>query len=111
MKISKSAIARRALGPAVFVLAAASIFLLPILITAQTYSSGQPVWPAYEGWERNADGSFSLVFGYMNDNWEEQPVVPVGPENNIQPGGPDQGQPTRFQPRRNRFMFNVRVPK
>src|SRR5207302_4305361 len=50
-------------------------------------------------------------FGYMNDNWEEQPYVPIGPENNIQPGGPDQGQPTRFQPRRNRFIFSTRVPK
>ena len=61
-------IARRAFGPAVFVLFAAAVFLLPTLIKAQTYSSGQPVWPAFEGWERNEDGSFNLVFGYMNDN-------------------------------------------
>jgi len=47
----------------------------------------------------------------MNDNWEEEPFVAIGPDNNIQPGGPDQGQPTRFQPRRNRFMFRIRVPK
>ena len=47
----------------------------------------------------------------MNRNWEEEIDVPVGPDNNIQPGGPDQGQPTHFQPRRNRFMFRVRVPK
>jgi hypothetical protein len=78
---------------------------------AQTYSSGQPVWPAYEGWEKNDDGSFNLVFGYMNDNWQEELNVPVGPENNIQPGGPDQGQPTHFLPRRNRFIFRVKVPK
>lgn len=103
--------ARRALGPAVVVLFAAASLLLPPPTKAQSYSSGQTVWPAFEGWERNDDGSFSLVFGYMNDNWEEEPHVPIGPENNIQPGGPDQGQPTRFQPRRNRFMFRVRVPK
>ena len=36
--------------------------------------------------------------------------MPVGPENAIEPGGPDQGQPTRFQPRRNRFVFSIRVP-
>jgi hypothetical protein len=82
-----------------------------VLVWAESYNSGQPVWPAYEGWERNADGSFNLVFGYMNDNWEEQPDIPVGPGNNIEPGGPDQGQPTHFQPRRNRFMFRIRVPK
>src|SRR5262245_41744998 len=111
MNIMKSASARRAFGPAVFVVLAAAFFLLPALVKAQTYSSGQPVWPAFEGWEKNADGSFNLVFGYMNDNWEEEPFVPIGMDNNIQPGGPDQGQPTRFQPRRNRFMFRIRVPK
>ena len=44
------------------------------------------VWPAFEGWERNADGSFNFVFGYMNDNWEEELDVPIGPENNIRAG-------------------------
>src|ERR1700739_3683660 len=78
---------------------------------ADSYSRGQSVSPAYEGWEQNADGSFNLLFGYMNTNWEEEPDVPVGPENNIEPGGPDQGQPTHFFPRRNRFVFRVRVPK
>ena len=80
-------------------------------VPGQSYSSGQPVWPAFEGWERNDDGSASLVFGYMNDNWQEEFDVPVGPENSIEPGGPDRGQPTHFQPRRNRFIFRVRVPK
>src|SRR5215203_2717950 len=104
-------IGRWALGPAAFVVLAAIVLLLPSLPNAQSYSSGQPVWPAFEGWEKNDDGSFSFVFGYMNENWEEELSVPVGPDNNVQPGGPDQGQPTRFQPRRNRFMFRVRVPK
>ena len=75
-----------------------------------SYSSGQNVSPAFEGWEQNADGSFNMMFGYMNRNWEEEPVVPIGPDNNLSPGPPDQGQPTRFQPRRNRFVFKVRVP-
>ena len=80
-------------------------------LPAQSYSSGQNVWPAYEGWEKNPDGSVDLLFGYMNDNWDEEIDVPVGPENSIQPGGPDQGQPTHFLPRRNRFIFRVRAPK
>ncbi len=78
---------------------------------AQTYSRGQNASPAFEGWEQNADGSFNFLFGYMNRNWEEEINVPIGPENNIEPGGPDQGQPTRLLPRRNRFIFRVRVPK
>jgi hypothetical protein len=78
---------------------------------AQTYSRGQNASPAFEGWELNPDGSFNFLFGYMNRNWEEELNVPIGPDNNIEPGGPDQGQPTRFLPRRNRFVFRVRVPK
>jgi hypothetical protein len=78
---------------------------------AQTYSRGQNASPAFEGWEQNPDGTFNFLFGYMNRNWEEELVVPIGPDNNIEPGGPDQGQPTRLLPRRNRFVFRVRVPK
>ena len=78
---------------------------------AQSYTSGQPVYPAYEGWEKNDDGSFNLVFGYMNENWQEELNVPVGPDNAFQPGAPDQGQPTHFLPRRNRFIFRVHVAK
>lgn len=76
-----------------------------------TYNSGQTVSPAFEGWEKNDDGSFNMLFGYMNRNWEEEPVVAIGPDNSISPGPADQGQPTRFQPRRNRFVFKVKVPK
>jgi hypothetical protein len=93
------------------VLAAAIVLALRVAAGGQSYSSGQPVWPAFEGWEKNDDGSFNFVFGYMNDNWREEIDVPIGPDNSMEPGGPDRGQPTHFQPRRNRFMFRVRVPK
>jgi hypothetical protein len=76
-----------------------------------TYIKGQSISPAFEGWESNPDGSFNMLFGYMNRNWEEEIDVPIGPGNNISPGVPDQGQPTHFYPRRNRFVFKVRVPK
>ena len=76
-----------------------------------TYSRGQNVSPAYEGWEMDPDGTRYFVFGYMNRNWEEEIDVPVGPENSFNIGEPDQGQPTHFLPRRNRFVFRVPVPK
>ncbi len=79
--------------------------------TRFTYSKGQSVSPAYEGWMPNPDGSFTLYFGYMNTNWLEELDVPIGPDNNIEPGGPDQGQPTHFYPRRNPFLFTIRLPK
>ena len=75
-----------------------------------TYASGQTVSPAFEGWEANADGSFNLLFGYMNRNWEEEPDLPIGSDNNFSPGSADRGQPTHFLPRRNRFVFKVQVP-
>ena len=78
---------------------------------AQRPTAGLNVAPVYEGWETNADGSFNLLFGYFNRNWDERLDVPVGPANSIDPGGPDQGQPTHFLPRRNQFVFRVRVPK
>ena len=76
----------------------------------ESFSTGQNIAPAYEGWEKNADGSFNLVFGYFNRNWEEEIDAPFGPANTIEPGGPDRGQPTHFLPRRNRFVFRIRVP-
>jgi hypothetical protein len=75
------------------------------------YNSGQQIIPIYEGWERVPDGSFNMVFGYMNRNYEEEIDLPVGPDNMIEPGPADQGQPTHFYVRRQQFVFKVRVPK
>lgn len=77
---------------------------------AQTYTRGQHIEPAFEGWKPNDDGSFNMMFGYMNENWEEQPDVPIGEDNFFSPGDADRGQPTHFLPRRNRFTFEVTVP-
>ena len=79
---------------------------------AQTlsYTKGQNISPAYEGWERAPDGTTYFLFGYMNRNWDEEIDIPVGPDNGFNVGGADQGQPTHFLPRRNRFVFRVPVP-
>jgi hypothetical protein len=94
-----------------FSFVALAMFLASQMAGAQSYSSGQNTSPAYEGWEEESDGSKYFLFGYMNRNWVEEIDVPVGLENTIEPGGPDLGQPTHFLPRRNRFVFRVRVPK
>ena len=105
---------RRRLRAAVTAVAvAAACAALGIGLTrtrAQTFSRGQNIAPAYEGWEQNEDGSFNLVFGYLNRNWDEAIHLPAGPDNRLEPGGPDMGQPTYFLPRRNFFVFRVRVP-
>lgn len=74
------------------------------------FDRGQNVAPVFEGWEKNPDGSFTMVFGYLNRNYEEMPEVPVGPNNRLEPGPADRGQPTRFYPRRQQFIFRVDVP-
>ncbi len=75
-----------------------------------TYARGQNISPAYEGWEEDSAGRKFFVFGYMNRNWEEELDVPVGADNKFTAGAADQGQPTHFLPRRNRFIFRVPVP-
>ena len=74
------------------------------------FDSGQNVVPVFEGWERNADGSFTMVFGYLNRNYNQELDIAVGPNNRLEPGVPDQGQPTHFYNRRQQFVFKVRVP-
>lgn len=74
------------------------------------FNSGQNVQPVFQGWSKNADGSFTMHFGYFNRNFVEQPHVPIGAANAIQPGGPDRGQPTHFYPGFNRSTFSVVVP-
>ncbi len=72
-------------------------------------SRGEAIFPAVEGWYRNADGSFTILLGYFSRN--DDPVdIPVGPDNRIQPGGPDRGQPTHFLPRRAWGVFAINVP-
>jgi hypothetical protein len=72
--------------------------------------TGQAIAPVYEGYDVNADGSFNMWFGYMNRNYEEELDIPIGPNNNFEPGG-DRGQPTHFSIRRHKDVFKVVVPK
>jgi len=102
--VSRSISRVNALLIAVFVVVTSSAAL------ADTYQFGQHIEPAYEGWRPNADGTFSFMFGYMNENWTEQPDVAIGDNNFFTPGDADRGQPTHFLPRRNRFTFEVVVP-
>jgi hypothetical protein len=75
------------------------------------HTSGQSVTAAYEGWFKNEDGSFSMLFGYFNRNLKEELDIPVGDSNRIEPGPADQGQPTHFLPRRQWGVFTVTVPQ
>jgi len=75
------------------------------------HESGQSVSPSFEGWYKNADGTYSLSFGYFNRNFKEEPDIDVGPNNKFSPGPEDRGQPTHFMTRRVFGAFAVVVPK
>jgi hypothetical protein len=72
---------------------------------------GASITPAFEGWYTNADGSFSMLLGYYNRNSKETLDIPVGPNNRVEPGAPDQGQPTHFEIGRQWGVFTIKVPK
>jgi hypothetical protein len=95
-------------------------FLLPLValalladasVRAERFLRGQNIAPVYEGWRRNPDGTIAMLFGYLNRNYEETLDVPVGLNNQFAPGEPDRGQPTHFLTRRQRFVFEVTVPR
>jgi hypothetical protein len=75
------------------------------------HASGELVAPVYEGWYRDEAGTMMLSFGYFNRNFSQVLDVPIGPDNKIEPGPADQGQPTHFIPRRQWGAFAVRVSK
>ena len=95
---------------ALVVVAALLVLRAPGASSQITYSRGQNISPSFEGWMPNPDGTFEIYFGYFNRNFEERLHIPVGPDNNVEPGGPDRGQPTYFFPRRNLNVFTVTVP-
>jgi hypothetical protein len=92
------------------VAAGASLPVAAQLPLASVKSSGQTVTPVFEGWYRNPDGTFSLSFGYFNRNADEVLQIPIGPDNFVEPGNQNQGQPSEFQPRRHWGVFAVQVP-
>ncbi|HLG97294.1 MAG TPA: hypothetical protein VKX49_13365 [Bryobacteraceae bacterium] len=83
----------------------------PTAIPQTKFNSGQDVVPSFDGWMRNADGTYTFVFGYLNRNYKEELAIPAGQDNKLEPGpGLDQGQPTYFLPRRHAWVFQVKVP-
>ena len=49
--------------------------------------NGEAIFPAFEGWYANPDGTFNLLLGYYNRNQKLELDIPVGPNYRIEPGG------------------------
>jgi hypothetical protein len=72
---------------------------------------GEAIFPAFEGWGPDQNGDTVLLLGYYNRNKSQELVIPIGPDNRIEPDGPDYGQPTHFYPSRQHGVFAIKVPK
>jgi hypothetical protein len=72
---------------------------------------GASITGAFEGWFTDDKNSRAFLVGYYNRNTEQELDIPIGPNNRIEPGGPDLGQPTHFLPGRRYGMFAIPVPK
>lgn len=99
------------------IIARAQVPGLPTEISGIRHNSGESVTPYFEGWIRNTDGTFDLVFGYFNRNYVQEFAIAAGPDNFVEApsagGAPvsiDRGQPTYFLARRQRYVYRVRVP-
>jgi hypothetical protein len=97
---------------------AASVLAGGVFLSAQRVAipeprrgAGDSITPAYEGWFYNPDGSRSFLIGYYNRNARQELDIPVGPNNHIDPGGPDMGQPTHFLTGRQWGMFVLPAPR
>ena len=102
-----------------FTLSCATVLTCSALLTAQQLQLpsepqlrfGGSINASFEGWFDNPDGTHSFLVGYFSRNTQQTVDIPIGPNNRIEPGGPDRGQPTHFLPQRNVGMFTITVPK
>jgi hypothetical protein len=81
------------------------------ILTGALGVSGEAVYPSFEGWGPLKDGTNAVLIGYYNRNKEQELDIPIGPNNHIEPGGPDYGQPTHFFTGRAWGVFAIPLPK
>ena len=63
----------------------------------------QPIYPAYDGFLANPDGSYTLAFAYFSHN-AETVTVTAGAQNSFTPSPLDRQQPIAFKPGHWRFQ-------
>lgn len=74
-----------------------------VLVTAAHAQQNQPIYPAYDGFLKNPDGSYTLSFAYFSHN-ADVVTIPPGPSNSFAPAPADRMQPTSFKPGHWRFQ-------
>ena len=69
----------------------------------------QPIYPVYDGFLKNPDGSYTLSFAYFSHN-ADMVSIPPGAANSFAPGPADRMQPITFKPGHWRFQCIMVVP-
>ncbi len=72
-------------------------------VAAGHAQQNQPIYPAYDGFLKNPDGSYTLAFAYFSHN-ADVVTIPPGPSNGFAPAPGDRMQPTSFKPGHWRFQ-------
>jgi hypothetical protein len=80
-------------------LAALLVLVGPMLHAQQN----QPIYPVYDGYLKNPDGSYTLSFAYFSHNADVVTIAP-GANNSFAPTPGDRMQPTTFKPGHWRFQ-------
>jgi hypothetical protein len=73
--------------------------MMPVLLAQQN----QAIYPAYDGFLKNPDGSYTLSFAYFSHN-ADIIAIPPGAANTFGPAPGDRMQPTVFKPGHWRFQ-------
>ncbi len=84
------------------------VFALVLVLMAPMSASlsaqrNQPIYPVYDGFLKNPDGSFTLSFAYFSHNADVVTIAP-GTNNSFAPTPGDRLQPTTFKPGHWRFQ-------
>jgi hypothetical protein len=82
----------------------AAIFVLVGAVAAgPSAQQNQAIYPAYDGFLKNPDGSYTLAFAYFSHNADTVTIAP-GVNNTFAPTPGDRMQPTTFKPGHWRFQ-------
>jgi len=81
----------------------AALLLGVLDVAPAAAQQNQPIYPAYDGFWKNPDGSYTVAFAYFSHN-AETVTVPAGTANAFAPAPGDRQQPTVFKPGHWRFQ-------
>jgi hypothetical protein len=91
------------------VLGGAILGLVGAFASEAAAQASQPIYLQYDGYVKNKDGTYTLSFGYFNQNHVDVRIEP-GSDNAFLPAPGDRNQPLLFLKGRHRFACSIVVP-